>query len=452
MRVQKSFPFFLILCALLSIPFAFLVNASTQDAAVRPGAPDAPTGYDNMSNGFTSQTDFDTDRTSFETEETIASGLGPVFNGRSCQECHQDPVSGGASQTRGLHAGHDDGQGNFVPATVTINDGIPVSGLGPPTIAGRQFINLRAICPATDLTQVVNGVAFQFPNTAVYERLSAIDNIRSLHIALNMVGDGFVESLADATIQGFSQSECANQGVTGICGQSIEVSVLESNGGTAVGRFGWKDAGASLLSEASNAYEAEEGISNRLPPNNVDTTRYCDIVPDPNDNIPDNEGLEDIDHFARFLRALKAPPVDANISTSSQAVNGGKIFAAIGCAICHIPGMTTAPAGTAVDAGQFIVPAALGGMTIHPYSDFLLHNVGTGDGIVESGVVATAKDFRTPPLWGLRLRTELMHDGSSYTFDQAIRAHAGEAAKVIAKYEALTPAQQTSLAIFLSSL
>jgi len=187
------------------------------------------------------------------------------------------------------------------------------------------------------------------------------------------------------------------------------------------------------------------GISNRLPPNNVDVTRLCDVVSDPNDNTPDSEGLEDVDHFARFMRATKMPPRDKALAASSDGVARASLFHSVGCDFCHVSSITTAPAGTAVAAGAFIVPDSLGNKIIHPYSDFLLHNIGTGDGIVQTGGQETANKMRTPPLWGVRTRTELLHDGRSATFFDAIQRHGGEAQPVTNKFQPLEyhPAKPT---------
>jgi CxxC motif-containing protein (DUF1111 family) len=184
------------------------------------------------------------------------------------------------------------------------------------------------------------------------------------------------------------------------------------------------------------------GISNRLPPNNADVTRICDVIPDPNDNTPDSEGFNDIDHFARFMRATKVPPRDTALAASSDGVAGASLFHSIGCAFCHVPSITTVPTGTAVAAGTFIVPHSLGNKIIHPYSDFLLHDVGTGDGIVQTGGQETAR----------KMRTELLHDGRSATFFDAIQRHGGEASRVIENFNRLSPAQQNQLITFLRSL
>jgi CxxC motif-containing protein (DUF1111 family) len=98
------------------------------------------------------------------------------------------------------------------------------------------------------------------------------------------------------------------------------------------------------------------------------------------------------------------------------------------------------------------VPTALGGRTIHPYSDFLLHNVGTGDGIVQNGPQDTANKMRTPPLWGLRTKSRLMHDLLSLTRNEAILRHSGEASSVVNNYRSLSKSQRDQLITFLNSL
>jgi CxxC motif-containing protein (DUF1111 family) len=408
-------------------------------------ATEAPSGYDNQPNGLTDAATFTMDRGKFEEIEAIGDGLGPIFNAQSCRECHQSPITGSTSQVKELRAGHHDVHGNFVGATATLADGAV-------TIANRSLINQRAICPAVD-TITVNGQpqSFSFPQTQGEERITTAETIRTFRMSLNTLGDGFIESIADQTLLDLASSQCSRTGGA-ICGEAVHVPVLEGTGGLAVGRFGWKDQHASLLSFSSDAYLNEMGISNRLPPNNVDVTRLCDVIPDPNDNTPDSEGFNDIDHFARFMRATKVPPRDTALAASSDGVAGANLFRSVGCVHCHVSSITTAPTGTAVAAGAFIVPDSLGNKIIHPYSDFLLHDVGTGDGIVQTGGQETAQKLRTPPLWGVRTRTELLHDGRSVTLYDSVQRHRGEAAEVIENFNRLNPKQQNQLITFLRSL
>ena len=127
------------------------------------------------------------------------------------------------------------------------------------------------------------------------------------------------------------------------------------------------------------------------------------------------------------------------------------LFNQIGCNICHVTSITTAPVGTITDSG-FVVPAALGNKIIHPFSDFLLHDIATGDGIVQNGGQSTANKLRTSPLWGLRTRTRVMHDGQTLTFKEAILRHGGEASGVRASFQALPQLLQNQIMVFLKSL
>jgi CxxC motif-containing protein (DUF1111 family) len=180
------------------------------------------------------------------------------------------------------------------------------------------------------------------------------------------------------------------------------------------------------------------------------------------DPVPDNQpcasnpsancgedGDEDIEAFARFMRATRAP---GRGPISADANAGSTLFNQIGCNICHTPSITTATPGTVINGGAFTVPAALGNKVIHPYSDFLLHDIGTGDGIVQNGGQSTANKLRTRPLWGVRTNARHMHDGTSLTFSQSILRHAGEATGVINNYRNLTSSQQNQIITFLQSL
>ena len=98
------------------------------------------------------------------------------------------------------------------------------------------------------------------------------------------------------------------------------------------------------------------------------------------------------------------------------------------------------------------VPEALGNKIIHPFSDFLLHDIGTGDGIVQNGGQSTANKLRTMPLWGVRTHARHMHHGLTLTFNEAILRHAGEARGVTSNYRALSGTQQNQIITFLKSL
>jgi CxxC motif-containing protein (DUF1111 family) len=244
-------------------------------------------------------------------------------------------------------------------------------------------------------------------------------------------------------------------------GQIISVPLLEAPGQTRVARFGWKNQHASLLSFAADAYLNEMGITSPLQPtentsngNSVAAFDHPAKHPtDPEDEAtPENPNGPDVEAFVRFMRSTKVPPRDTILAATADAVAGASLFNSIGCGICHVTSITTAPAGTVINGGTFTVPPELGDKIIHPYSDFMLHNVGTGDRIVQNGGQSTAPKLRTPPLWGLRTRARFMHDLGNGTRNGAILRHAGEANPVIASYRNLSPTQQNQLLTFLDSL
>jgi len=419
-------------------------------AAAAPQSTEAPTGFDNNTNGVTNDATHQADQTTFEEVEKLSDGLGPLYNAQSCRECHQNPVSGAASQVTELRVGHQGRDGHFV------NPEIPIAH-GAEVITGRSLVNDRAICP--------NGA---FPNNEIQERVPDTETIRTFRLSLSLLGDGFVEAVADQTLANLAEQQCKSSHKK-ICGQILRVPIVEAPGEMGVGRFGWKDQHASLLSFAADAYLNEMGITNRLQPDEV--TKLCNTVSEPNDT-PGPDGLSDIDHFARFIRATKAPARDTAQASTVMSKQGWALFEKIGCATCHTETMSTAPAGTKINGGTFTIPAALGSVTFHPYGDFLMHDVGTGDGILQAipehygkkvfrlmSDYMAKQDFessrnkiRTAPLWGVRLRPRLMHDGASVTFRDAILRHAGEARHVTAQFEKLKSEDQEAIIEFLKSL
>ena len=409
--------------------------------------PEAQAGFDNHSNGFVAESTHAADLEAFDEAEAIDDGLGPLYNAQSCRECHQNTVSGGASQVTELRVGHNGPDGKFV------NPDIPI-GRGSAVIQARTLVNDRAICPNA-----------QFPDSEIQERVPDSEKIRTFRISLSVLGDGFVEAVDDTTLLGLAREQCrASKGK--ICGQALYVPIIEAPGTTRVGRFGWKDQHASLLSFSADAYLNEMGITSRLQPDEV--TAICNTVHEPNDT----GSFSDVDRFARFMRATKAPARDTIRAKTAMAVLGSRLFDSIGCATCHVRTLTTAPAGTVLNGGLDTIPAALGAKTFHPFGDFLLHNVGTGDGIVMTmqehyGKKAlqilwrnysrpefnsTQNKMRTAPLWGVRLRPRLMHDAASLTLRDAIVRHRGEASGITDRYLKLSGSEQTAIVEFLKSL
>jgi CxxC motif-containing protein (DUF1111 family) len=396
-----------------------------------PAGFDTPTlvqspGSQSVSNGVIEPPgdSFSLDQQRYETTHDVNDGLGPVFNARACSDCHQNPVSGGASQFTELRVGHRDSTGTFVNPTILIDDGAA-------SISGRSIVDDRAVIPQAQ------------------EHIPPTENLRELRAALVTLGDGFVESVDDATLLAIAaQQPQLSRGR--IHGEAIQVPIFEAAGQTRVGRFGWKDQHGSLLSFIADAYLNEMGITSRL--RMTDTTTIGKVTSDPEDK-PDSLGLEDIDHFAQFVRGTQVPPRDPTLQATASAVAGQQLFQEIGCAVCHVPTLVTAQPGTVTNGGAFVVPAALGNKIIHPYSDYLLHDLETAGGIVQTPQFQdTAFKLRTSALWGLRMRPRFMHDLLSLTLENAIERHRGEAEDVTQRFLALTDTEKQQLLTFLDSL
>ncbi len=387
---------------------------------------EAPAGYDNRTNGFSPQgpafssltadnvvplRSFNDNRFLFEEVETVADGLGPTYNAQSCRECHQNVVTGGASQVAEVRSGRLE-NGRFFESL------------------GGTLIQSRSVHPD------------------VVEHSTDQDSMRTFRISTNTLGSGFVEAIANSTLAAISRRQ-----PEAMRGTPVVVPVLEANDSPRIGRFGWKGQHASLVSFAADAYLNEMGITTPLfPDENTSAGRYVgfgseyDPLPEPEDDGVDSRA------FADFMRATKVPP-RGRITGAVRA--GEAVFERVGCATCHVPSILTALPGTPINGGTLTVHAALGNKVIHPYSDFLLHDVGTGDGIPVLPTPEhawTANRIRTAPLWGLGTRNRLMHDGLSLTIREAILRHGGQAARVVEEFRDLGEAEATQLIAFLASL
>src|SRR5215475_8413279 len=227
---------------------------------------EAPTSFDNTTNGLVDQATHDADRAQFTSQEQIADGLGPVYNARSCGECHDNPITGAGAQFVEIHAGHFDGN-KFIPHP------------------GGDEIQQRAI------------------NPAIQERVLGGNEVRAFRLALSLLGDGYVEAIASDTLADISEHQPED-----MRGEVIRVPVLEAGNRMEVGRFGWKDISGSLLTFSTVAYLVEEGITTPLLPNeltsNGRSVAAFDTVPDPEDDGGD------VASFTQFIRATKAPSRD----------------------------------------------------------------------------------------------------------------------------------------------
>jgi CxxC motif-containing protein (DUF1111 family) len=368
---------------------------------------------------------FEDNKFIFEEEETVDDGLGPTYNDVGCVTCHQAVDTGAFGQQMEFRAGHLSG-GNFVDAP------------------GGQLIHARG----TD--------------SDVVEHITTGENVRAFRVVLQSLGDGYIECIANQTLQDNVAAEPST-----VRGVLTAVPVVEANNTLRIGRFGWKAQHASLLSFSGDAYLNEMGITNKFdgfggrsssasdagthenPASTAEGVISVTGLPfDPVADPEDDGG--DVLAFADFMAATRAPGRQNPIPAA--AVRGDPLFTQVGCAACHTRTFTTATAGTAINGGAFTVPAALGDKIIHPFSDFALHDVGTGDGIVQNAGQASANLMKTPPLWGIRARNRFMHDGLTVNVSEAIQRHAGQATAARNAFNALTAAQRSDLLFFILSL
>jgi CxxC motif-containing protein (DUF1111 family) len=342
----------------------------------RSGATEAPTGFDNLTNGFTEQgpdfeelnedtvvalRSFNDNRFIFEEVEKIQDGLGPTYNAQSCRECHQNVVTGGASQVAELRSGR-------------LVDGEFFASLGGTLIHSRAT------------------------HADVVEQITPQDNVRTLRISTNTLGNGFIEAIANSTLLAIRDKQ-----PKAMRGTAVMVPVLEADSKARIGRFGWKGQHASLVSFSADAYLNEMGITTPLFPEENTSNGYdvgypsgYDPVPDPEDDGVDGRGL-------RRLHAIdeKAPPRGP---ITADVLAGELLFNKVGCDTCHTPSITTARPGTKVNGGALTVPSALGHKVIHPYSDFLLHDIGRAMAYPS----CLCPNMRPPPI-----RCERLHCGDS---------------------------------------
>jgi CxxC motif-containing protein (DUF1111 family) len=332
--------------------------------------------------------------------ETVEDGLGPVFNERSCAACHSVPAIGGDS------------------AVIETRFGTHTNKQFDPLLSGGgSLLQTDGIGPVGDC--VIAGETVPPEATVVAERKTT-----------PLFGLGLIEAIPDGALHRVAASQ--PKAIRGRVHQVQDVGQPPRPG-----RFGHKAQAATLMQFAGDAYLNEMGITSpNFPvencPNGDCSLLSCDPVPDLED---DGAGVQ---AFTDFMRLLAPPPRGP---ITPEARDGEQVFSRIGCAGCHVPTWT---------AGASDIKA-ISGATFHPYSDFLLHDMGElGDGI-EQGQ-ASGTQMRTMPLWGLRVRQSFLHDGRADSIEGAILGHEGQGDRARQQFRALTPADVEALMAFLQSL
>jgi Di-haem oxidoreductase, putative peroxidase len=392
--------------------------------------------------------------------------LGPVFNGRSCASCHFQPAVGGSGafinevRVRDNPAGgpvHIFASDNILRAGPQKQGALTVFPEGlESTPLGCQITSPNCVwsaCQTEEARRTTFSTSLPLcdPTSAAF---AAGDNCSAERQAPALFGLGLVEAVADGMLQTIAAHE-----PPAIRGTVRLVSEL---GATRVARYGWKDDIATLRGFAGDAYLNEIGITNPDHPAErsacaLDQLQFgvlMDAGDDPED-ATGADGRADIDRFTDFMRALAPPPI---LQRDAEARIGHRLFQQVGCSGCHVETLTTAPNPAA------FLPPTTGGVPIsvslnrtlanrmfHPFSDFLLHDMGSlGDGIA-SGVAGPTM-MRTAPLWGVRAKSRLLHDGRASSIGEAVRFHDGQAAAARDAFQALSPDEQQQIVHFLDTI
>lgn len=340
----------------------------------------------------------------FRNNRVAATGLGPVMTSIGCSSCHDSPPAiGGTNQRLETRFGLRSADGGFDPLVAE----------GGPMLQDEAIGRTNGVSWAPETVPADANVVAQRRTTPVF-------------------GLGLVDATPDATFIAVAQWQRANH--ADVAGRPSMVRDRVKNE-DAVGRFGWKASEPTLLTFAADAFVNEMGITNPIFPDENCPQGDCSLLvnnPDPGINDPDGAAMTRVMHFMLFL----SPPPRTRDSSG-----GAKVFADIGCGVCHLQTLVTGPNAS----------AALDRVAYHPFSDFLLHDMGSlGDGIDQEGAKGT--EMRTMPLWGLPYQQRMLHDGRALSVSDAILAHDGQGKAARDRFAALQSGDRAALLSFLQSL
>src|SRR4051812_12297617 len=281
---------------------------------------------------------FEDGKVHFQEAEEIDEGIGPVFNEASCVACHQGPAVGGSNGRLETRFGRRNRDGSFDPLANEGGSLLQDHGIG-----------------------AVDGFFFG------PEKVPANANVVAQRRTTPLFGLGLVDATPDSTIVALAAKQV--RATPEVAGTVAWVANLVT-GTKTVGKFGWKNGNPSLFQFSADAYLNEMGITSPLFPSESCPQGSCDALAFNPDPALNDESGEDVLAFANFMSFLAAPPRGPQ---SDRTRAGERVFASIGCAVCHTPTLVTGPAAV----------KALDRVEYHPFSDFLLHDMGLlGDGIV----------------------------------------------------------------------
>lgn len=390
----------------------------------------------------------------FKKEFTPQEGLGPMFNGKSCFECHGQPLVSGM-------------EGRDISSTSILNYARRVPGSPK---AGKPLIEVIETLgkPDVDFFLTRGGPSLQrktvtteFPNRYPFscqldfEQIPVEAELQSNRHTPPIFGDGLIDAIPDGAIAGEAIKQLNID--PALAGRSIS-AVDRYTESSRAARFGWKDQHVNLFNFTTGAMNIELGLTTYLMNTENsreplgDNPRCLEKVDKP--TFPNDKG-KSLLSLVWYQTLLAEPPRGA---ITEQVKTGEAIFKKLDCAFCHRETWHTAKEVIIGDPDSplpLIKPVrmkALEDKDFHPYSDFLVHRMGPGlaDGLPQEG--AKGGEWRTTPLWGLRFKKFYIHDGRTRDLHEAIMWHGGQAEGSKKKYAALSDADQKDLHAFLKSL
>lgn len=400
------------LLALVTVGLSVLIISC---AKLSPQAPQAEEVMDAPLNGLSYAQNklFLEGAAEFDETYTEATGLGPMYVSNSCASCH-----GGDSR------GH-----LFTMLT----------RFGQADSTGNTFLNQGG--PQLQNHAVPGFHAEQVPAGATHAGF----------IAPIVAGVGFIDALSDAAILANADPQDADgDGISGVPNWIKLPSYLHpasnaySLNGKYIGRFGRKASTYNLHQQTVNAFVQDMGITSSFEQNNpINYLDYLSAIPTNNPEV-DNKSFNAL---VFYLQALQTP-LQRN-AQDATVLAGRKAFYAMGCEKCHKETFVS----------DYSPITVLSKQTFHPYSDFLLHDMGAAldDHYTEGS--ATSAEWKTTPLWGLGLARNaqggqyyLLHDGRATSIEAAIALHGGEASASAVAFKQATAADRAALLKFLESL
>jgi CxxC motif-containing protein (DUF1111 family) len=268
------------------------------------------------------------------------------------------------------------------------------------------------------------------------------DLLISPRIAPVISGSGLIEAIPESSILDNEDDEDTDG--DGISGRANIVQSA-ATGNDMLGRFGWKANVATVEDQVADAFLGDLGITSPIHPIENCTVVQIECKEAPNGGTPEitAERLAKVVFYASTLAIPKRRNLD-----DPDVIAGAALFDSLQCSVCHRPSFLTGDHAISAVANQ----------TIFPFSDFLLHDMGSGLADGKPDGLATGSEWRTPPLWGIGLveqvngHTFFLHDGRARSLEEAVLWHGGEAQNSRDSFVALTSLDRTRLIAFLESL